>query len=186
MKTGEVGIFAERAGHNKCWHSACFTCAECNEILVDLIYFYSNSDNKIYCGRHHAEKLKPRCAACDEVGGATFPIHTPPCTHTHIQTHLLTHTHTHTHTHPYTHLHAHTHTHTHTHTHHTHMQLILCAEYTRAEDSDWHLDHFCCLRCDRELGGEQYRPQEGMPFCLPCYEIAFATICEVRCNCVYK
>lgn len=58
-------------------------------------------------------------------------------------------------------------------------QLILCEEYTRAEDHDWHLDHFCCLRCDLSLGGKQYRPQEGMPFCLNCYEIAFSAVCEV-------
>ncbi|XP_064398428.1 testin-like isoform X2 [Halichondria panicea] len=122
MRTGEVGVFADRAGVNKCWHPACFTCCDCNEILVDLIYFYHNEDKRIYCGRHHAERLKPRCAACDE--------------------------------------------------------LILCTEYTRAEDSDWHLDHFCCLRCDKELGGKQYRPQDGMPFCLSCYEISFATVCE--------
>lgn len=37
----------------------------CEELLVDLIYFYQ--DGKIYCGRHHAERLKPRCCACDEV-----------------------------------------------------------------------------------------------------------------------
>ena len=59
------------------------------------------------------------------------------------------------------------------------LQLILCREYTRAEDQDWHLDHFCCLRCDEELGGKQYRPQDGMPYCLPCYEIAFSNLCEV-------
>ena len=32
---------------------------------MDLIYFYK--DRKLYCGRHHAETLKPRCSACDEV-----------------------------------------------------------------------------------------------------------------------
>ncbi len=67
MRTGEVGVFADRAGVNKCWHPACFTCSDCNEILVDLIYFYHSEDKRIYCGRHHAERLKPRCAACDEV-----------------------------------------------------------------------------------------------------------------------
>jgi hypothetical protein len=36
-------------------------------LLVDLIYFYHEKDEKVYCGRHHAEKIKPRCAACDEV-----------------------------------------------------------------------------------------------------------------------
>lgn len=122
LKAGDVGVFADRAGPSKCWHPACFNCSECGELLVDLIYFYHEGDGKIYCGRHHAEKLKPRCAACDE--------------------------------------------------------LILCQEYTRAEDKDWHLDHFCCLRCDQSLGGKQYRPQEGMPFCLNCYEIAFSAVCE--------
>ena len=80
---------------------------------------------------------------------------------------------------------SHTHTHTHnppTLTPHSHMnhQLILCREYTRAEDQDWHINHFCCLRCDVGLGGKQYRPQDGQPFCLTCYEISFSTVCEVR------
>uniref|UniRef100_A0A8B9TA15 Prickle planar cell polarity protein 2 n=1 Tax=Anas platyrhynchos TaxID=8839 RepID=A0A8B9TA15_ANAPL len=44
---GDMAVFASRAG-------------VCNELLVDLIYFYQ--DGKIYCGRHHAECLKPRCA----------------------------------------------------------------------------------------------------------------------------
>lgn len=59
-------MFASRAGHAVCWHPACFVCSVCKELLVDLIYFYQ--DGKIYCGRHHAERLKPRCTACDEVG----------------------------------------------------------------------------------------------------------------------
>ena len=67
LKVGEVGVFAERAGPGRCWHPACFTCEECSELLVDLIYFYNDKDRKLYCGRHHAEKMKPRCAACDEV-----------------------------------------------------------------------------------------------------------------------
>ena len=32
---------------------------------MDLIYCYK--DGRIFCGRHHAETLRPRCAACDEV-----------------------------------------------------------------------------------------------------------------------
>ncbi|KAG9483599.1 hypothetical protein GDO78_009491 [Eleutherodactylus coqui] len=61
---GDIAVFASRAGHGICWHPQCFVCTICNELLVDLIYFYQ--DGKIYCGRHHAECLKPRCAACDE------------------------------------------------------------------------------------------------------------------------
>ncbi|KAM3621141.1 uncharacterized protein V6R79_006639 [Siganus canaliculatus] len=62
---GDIAVFASRAGHGMCWHPACFVCSMCSELLVDLIYFYQ--DGKIYCGRHHAERLKPRCTACDEI-----------------------------------------------------------------------------------------------------------------------
>lgn len=62
---GDIAVFASRAGHGTCWHPQCFQCASCSELLVDLIYFYQ--DGQIYCGRHHAERLKPRCQACDEI-----------------------------------------------------------------------------------------------------------------------
>ncbi|XP_041833941.1 prickle-like protein 1b isoform X2 [Melanotaenia boesemani] len=62
---GEMAIFASRAGPSPCWHPACFVCTTCQELLVDLIYFYQNG--KILCGRHHAELLKPRCSSCDEI-----------------------------------------------------------------------------------------------------------------------
>ncbi|XP_056128997.1 prickle-like protein 2b [Lampris incognitus] len=62
---GDIAVFASRAGHSVCWHPGCFVCSMCDELLVDLIYFYQ--DGKIYCGRHHAERLKPRCTACDEI-----------------------------------------------------------------------------------------------------------------------
>nr|XP_006816374.1 PREDICTED: prickle2-like protein isoform X2 [Saccoglossus kowalevskii] len=65
MDGGSVAVFASRAGHNVCWHPACFVCCACDELLVDLIYFWK--DGKVHCGRHHAETLKPRCAACDEI-----------------------------------------------------------------------------------------------------------------------
>uniref|UniRef100_A0AAV2M8U8 Prickle-like protein 2 n=1 Tax=Knipowitschia caucasica TaxID=637954 RepID=A0AAV2M8U8_KNICA len=62
---GDIAVFSSRAGHSVCWHPACFVCSLCKELLVDLIYFYH--EGKIYCGRHHAERLKPRCTACDEI-----------------------------------------------------------------------------------------------------------------------
>ncbi|XP_077369462.1 uncharacterized protein prickle3 isoform X2 [Festucalex cinctus] len=62
---GDMAVFASRAGNGTCWHPQCFQCAFCHELLVDLIYFYH--DGRIYCGRHHAERLKPRCQACDEI-----------------------------------------------------------------------------------------------------------------------
>ncbi|XP_028309804.1 prickle planar cell polarity protein 3 isoform X2 [Gouania willdenowi] len=62
---GDLAVFASRAGHSISWHPQCFQCATCSELLVDLIYFFQ--DGQIYCGRHHAERLKPRCQACDEI-----------------------------------------------------------------------------------------------------------------------
>lgn len=47
------------------WHPKCFTCSTCNELLVDLTYCVH--DDKVYCERHYAEMLKPRCTGCDEV-----------------------------------------------------------------------------------------------------------------------
>ena len=70
MAGGDMVVMASRAG-SQCWHPGCFSCSVCRELLVDLIYFYR--DGRLYCGRHHAETLKPRCAACDEVSS----IHPP-------------------------------------------------------------------------------------------------------------
>lgn len=64
-----MAVFASRAGPTPCWHPACFACSTCQELLVDLIYFYNNG--KIFCGRHHAELIKPRCSSCDEVRTST-------------------------------------------------------------------------------------------------------------------
>ena len=49
------------------WHPGCFRCMSCLQLLVELVYF--SVDDVVLCGRHHAELLKPRCIACDEVGG---------------------------------------------------------------------------------------------------------------------
>ncbi|XP_049727873.1 prickle planar cell polarity protein 3 isoform X2 [Elephas maximus indicus] len=69
---GDIAVFASRAGLGACWHPQCFVCTTCRELLVDLIYFYHAG--KVYCGRHHAECLRPRCQACDEI------IFSPECT----------------------------------------------------------------------------------------------------------
>lgn len=62
---GNLAVFASRAGPKACWHPSCFICHVCKELLVDHIYFFK--DGRMYCGRHHAETLKPRCTACDEL-----------------------------------------------------------------------------------------------------------------------
>ncbi|KAK6620564.1 hypothetical protein RUM43_010856 [Polyplax serrata] len=64
IKPGDLGVIAPKFGEDVVWHPGCFVCTECNEILVDLTYCVH--DNLLYCERHYAEQLKPRCAGCDE------------------------------------------------------------------------------------------------------------------------
>lgn len=66
IHASELAVYASRSKPGTVWHPACFTCCVCVELLVDLVYFYGK-DGELYCGRHHAETLKPRCCACDEV-----------------------------------------------------------------------------------------------------------------------
>ncbi|KAF0291278.1 Four and a half LIM domains protein 2 [Amphibalanus amphitrite] len=47
------------------WHPACFRCADCAEPLADLVF--CELFGEPLCLRHHGERLRPRCAACDEL-----------------------------------------------------------------------------------------------------------------------
>ncbi|XP_025027759.1 prickle planar cell polarity protein 3-A isoform X4 [Python bivittatus] len=68
---GDRSVFASKLGDQCWWHPACFVCHICRQPLIDLIYFHR--DEKIFCGRHHAEFFRPRCASCDQL------IFTPEC-----------------------------------------------------------------------------------------------------------
>ncbi|XP_078804097.1 LIM and cysteine-rich domains protein 1 isoform X2 [Oryzias latipes] len=61
-------VYAERAGYDcALWHPTCFRCSECNQSLVDLVYFWSCQ--KLLCGRHYCQSVWPRCSGCDELQG---------------------------------------------------------------------------------------------------------------------
>lgn len=65
ISVGDVVVTAEKA-EDAAWHPGCFVCSACNELLVDLVYFYSKG--KLYCARDLANLLEiPRCFACDEL-----------------------------------------------------------------------------------------------------------------------
>ncbi|NXG53695.1 PRIC2 protein, partial [Psilopogon haemacephalus] len=64
LNKGDPGILASGLG-DQFWHPSCFSCHFCHQPLVDLIYF--QQDGRIYCGRHHAELFRPRCASCDQL-----------------------------------------------------------------------------------------------------------------------
>lgn len=57
VENGSIGIFAARAGPQACWHPACFACATCRELLVDLIYFYNRYFFKVLFSLFHFEFL---------------------------------------------------------------------------------------------------------------------------------
>uniref|UniRef100_A0A1I7ZJN0 Prickle-like protein 2 n=1 Tax=Steinernema glaseri TaxID=37863 RepID=A0A1I7ZJN0_9BILA len=65
MKHGDVGVVTDHGQRNEVWHPNCFRCATCEQLLVDMLYFFK--DNEYYCGRHYAEKMYPRCFGCDEL-----------------------------------------------------------------------------------------------------------------------
>ncbi|XP_017956348.1 prickle planar cell polarity protein 3 isoform X11 [Drosophila navojoa] len=65
ISAGDLVVAAPKFVESVMWHPKCFTCSTCNELLVDLTYCVH--DDKVYCERHYAEMLKPRCTGCDEL-----------------------------------------------------------------------------------------------------------------------
>ncbi|XP_008204248.1 prickle planar cell polarity protein 3-A isoform X4 [Nasonia vitripennis] len=63
LKYASLAVSASKLG--LLYHPTCFRCSQCEELLVDLAYCVH--DDALYCERHYAEQLKPRCAACDEL-----------------------------------------------------------------------------------------------------------------------
>lgn len=65
IRVNDIIVIAEKA-NDASWHPGCFACSVCNELLVDLVYFYYK--NELYCERDLSAHLGiPRCFACDEV-----------------------------------------------------------------------------------------------------------------------
>ncbi|KAJ1371145.1 PET Domain [Parelaphostrongylus tenuis] len=62
---GDVGIRTDHGLKEEMWHPNCFRCAQCDQLLVDMLYFYFQGE--YYCGRHFADHQYPRCAGCDEL-----------------------------------------------------------------------------------------------------------------------
>ncbi|KAL5014191.1 hypothetical protein ScPMuIL_008461 [Solemya velum] len=65
MEPSSIAIFPGRMSLTTNFHPGCFTCATCQELMVDMIYFYKKGD--IYCCRHYNDLIYPRCSACDEM-----------------------------------------------------------------------------------------------------------------------
>ncbi|TRZ10391.1 hypothetical protein HGM15179_016724 [Zosterops borbonicus] len=177
LNKGDPGVSASRLG-DQFWHPSCFSCHFCHQQLVDLIYF--QQDGRIYCGRHHAELFRPRCASCDQAPfpsnyrkppkpmkkkeeegeeeglgqRSKFSISTPmycyPLKSDFPESQHLS----------------------------SPLQLIFMEECIEAEGRRWHLEHFCCLECDEPLRGQRYVMRSGRPCCGSCFESLFAEPCQ--------
>ncbi|KAB0792372.1 hypothetical protein PPYR_14331 [Photinus pyralis] len=64
-------------------------------------------------------------------------------------------------------------------------ELIFVKEYCLAENSTFHVKHFCCFECDKPLAGQNYVMEELQPVCVPCFENIKAEKCKV-CSQVIK
>ncbi|KAM4795865.1 prickle-like protein 4 [Rhinophrynus dorsalis] len=66
ITVGDTAVESEQLqGEGLRWHLECFVCETCRLPLLQFIYFLQ--DGRIYCGRHHAELSRARCAACDQL-----------------------------------------------------------------------------------------------------------------------
>lgn len=45
-------------------------------------------------------------------------------------------------------------------------------------DKHWHAEHFVCGNCNKSLIGIGFAEHDGIPFCIPCYEEAWASRCD--------
>jgi len=65
MAPGDMAVSSQRTAAEDAWHVECFVCYKCRDPLINLVHFWAAG--RLYCGRHHAETIRPRCFACDEV-----------------------------------------------------------------------------------------------------------------------
>lgn len=61
-------------------------------------------------------------------------------------------------------------------------ELIFVKEYCLAENSTFHVKHFCCFECDSPLAGQDYVVEDSQPICLPCFEKVKADKCNTCFN----
>ncbi|ROT72729.1 Four and a half LIM domains protein 2 [Penaeus vannamei] len=181
VSKGSVGVVAPRFGEDAAWHPACFVCGTCNELLVDLVYCVW--EDTVHCARHYAEKLKPRCSACDELifSGEYTKAMSKDWHSGHFccwqcdesltgQRYVLKDDH------PY---------------------CIKCYEAVFAntcedcnttigidskdlsyKDKHWHEKCFLCNKCQVSLVDKQFGSKMDKIFCGPCYDSQFATRCD--------
>jgi len=181
MKVGDLAVVAPRFALRDFWHPACFTCTVCEELLVDLSYCVHN-DN-LYCERHYAENLKPRCGACDELIfdgqytkalGKDFHSEHFVCVSCNLS--LTGHRYVLTDEHPccipcyeqnFTH-----------NCRVCERRIGLDSKDMSYKDLHWHEECFKCRKCKDSLVEKPFAAKNALIFCANCYDEEFATRCD--------
>uniref|UniRef100_A0A7E4UY03 Four and a half LIM domains protein 2 n=1 Tax=Panagrellus redivivus TaxID=6233 RepID=A0A7E4UY03_PANRE len=188
LEKGDIAVTASKMGEDAVWHPACFICATCEQLLVDLTY--CAREDKIFCERHYAELHKPRCSACDELifaGEYTKAMnkdwHSDHFCCWNCDTTLTGQRYILRDDHPfcikcYEDVFANT-----------------CDECTKPigidskdlsyKDKHWHEDCFLCNMCKISLVDKPFGSKNDRIFCSNCYDNAFATRCD-GCNEIFR
>lgn len=140
-------------GSTALFHIQCFTCEECQQVLVDLkAFLHSTNDrndrskvkNSLYCSRHFVELFKPRCQFCDHL------IFDEECTEAEGKA--------------------------------WHLGHFCCSECKRSLGGQQYIMADPSKQSDKKLiSKSQSLPQnrdKQFPYCLTCFDILFGELCE--------
>ena len=139
------------------FHIQCFTCEECQQVLVDLkAFMHTNSDrndkskvkNSLYCSRHFVELYKPRCQFCDHL------IFDEECTEAEGKA--------------------------------WHLGHFCCSECKRSLGGQQYIMADPSKQNDKKSDSNRDRIQlpnnprnkKQLPYCLTCFDILFGELCE--------
>ncbi|KAK3583915.1 hypothetical protein CHS0354_033700 [Potamilus streckersoni] len=181
MESGELAVFASKLSRDVSWHPACFFCQTCEELLVDLTY--CQHSQKLYCERHYAELIRPRCPACDELIFSSE--YTKAMDQNYHKDHLAC--------------------------HHCDKKLIACRYILKEDhpycipcyqelfahnceeckkpigpdykdlsykDRHWHEFCFKCVECSKTLVDQPFAPKNEKIYCADCHDNLFAARCD--------
>lgn len=181
MFAADLAVVAPRFGLKTYWHPACFTCTGCDEFLVDLTYCVHNE--QLYCERHYAENLKPRCGACDELifdGQYTKALgkdfHADHFVCVSCNKSLTGNRYVLTDDHPCC-VPCYEQTFTHS-CRVCERRIGLDSKDMSYKDLHWHEDCFKCRRCKTSLVEKPFAARNALIFCAACYDAEFATRCD--------
>ncbi len=144
-------------GSTALYHIDCFTCEECQQVLVDLkAFLYNNNtdssdpskvNSNLYCCRHFVELFKPRCQYCDHL------IFDDECTEAEGKA--------------------------------WHIGHFCCTECKRSLGGQQYIMANPRKQTDKKSIYEtknqileQQKQKQQLPYCLTCFDILFGELCE--------